>query len=90
MEEEGQITKGKYAADISSIKEAHDRINSLVLKTPVLSSASLDAMSRRQLHFKCENFQKGWDWEIIFSFYELHKYLFYFFTFLGVIGALYL
>ncbi|KAK2385095.1 serine racemase [Trifolium repens] len=59
MEEEGQITKGKYAADISSIKEAHDRINSLVLKTPVLSSASLDAISGRQLHFKCENFQKG-------------------------------
>jgi serine racemase len=59
MEEEGQITKGKYAANISSIKEAHARIKSLVLKTPVLSSASLDAMSRRQLHFKCENFQKG-------------------------------
>ncbi|KAK2439040.1 serine racemase [Trifolium repens] len=59
MEEEGQITKGNYAADISSIKEAHARIKSLVLKTPVLSSASLDAMSGRQLHFKCENFQKG-------------------------------
>ncbi|XP_045823220.1 serine racemase isoform X1 [Trifolium pratense] len=59
MEEESQIIKGKYAADISSIKEAHDRIKSLILKTPVLSSASLDAMSGRQLHFKCENFQKG-------------------------------
>ncbi|KAK7358630.1 hypothetical protein VNO77_00568 [Canavalia gladiata] len=59
MEEESQITKGKYAADICSIREAHARIKSLVLKTPVLSSSSLNAMSGRQLYFKCECFQKG-------------------------------
>ncbi|XP_061373758.1 serine racemase [Gastrolobium bilobum] len=59
MEEERQITKEKYAADISSIKEAHARIKSLVLKTPVLSSSSLDALSGRKLYFKCECFQKG-------------------------------
>lgn len=78
MEEERQITKEKYAADISSIKESHARIKSLVLKTPLLSSSSLNAISGRQLYFKCENFQKGWDF---FIFYELHKYLDYFFTF---------
>jgi len=59
MEEESQITKGKYAADISSIKEAHARIKSLVHKTPLLSSSSLNAMSGRKLYFKCECLQKG-------------------------------
>ncbi|XP_050901889.1 serine racemase [Lathyrus oleraceus] len=53
------MTKEKYAADISSIKEAHARIKSLVLKTPVLSSTSLNDISGRQLYFKCENFQKS-------------------------------
>jgi serine racemase len=52
------MTMGKYAADISSIKEAHARIKSLIQKTPVMSSTSLDDISRRQLYFKCENFQK--------------------------------
>ncbi|CAK8579625.1 unnamed protein product [Lathyrus sativus] len=59
MEEEGQMRNGKYAADISSIKEAHARIKSLVRKTPVLSSTSLNHISGRQLYFKCENFQKS-------------------------------
>ncbi|XP_014506043.1 serine racemase isoform X1 [Vigna radiata var. radiata] len=59
MEEEGKITKGKYAADISSIREAHDRIKSLVHKTPLLSSTSLNVLSGRQLYFKCECLQKG-------------------------------
>lgn len=59
MEEESQIPKGRYAADISSINEAHARIKSLILKTPVLSSTSLNAISGRQLYFKCESFQKG-------------------------------
>ncbi|KAG5014470.1 hypothetical protein JHK85_020606 [Glycine max] len=49
MEEESQITKGKYAADISSIKEAHARIKSLVHKTPLLSSSSLTAVRKAAL-----------------------------------------
>ncbi|RHN79425.1 putative ammonia-lyase, Serine racemase [Medicago truncatula] len=53
---EGETTK--YAADISSVKEAYDRIKSLVHRTPVLSSTSLDDISGRKLYFKCENFQK--------------------------------
>lgn len=53
------MRKEKYAADISSIKEAHARIKPLVHKTPVLTSESLNAISGRQLYFKCECFQKG-------------------------------
>lgn len=59
MEADSQTGKGKYAADISSIREAHERIKSLVHRTPVLSSDSLNAISGRQLYFKCECFQKG-------------------------------
>ncbi|KAL1326579.1 hypothetical protein HN51_036697 [Arachis hypogaea] len=59
MEGESEIEKGKYAADISSIKEAHDRIKPFILKTPVMSSTSLNALSGRHLYFKCECFQKG-------------------------------
>ncbi|GMN32183.1 hypothetical protein TIFTF001_003557 [Ficus carica] len=57
--EERQTRKGKYAADISSIKEAEARIRPFIHKTPVLSSESLDALSGRRLFFKCELFQKG-------------------------------
>ncbi|XP_050887763.1 serine racemase [Lathyrus oleraceus] len=53
------MAKGKYAVDISSIQEAYTRIKSYVTKTPVISSTSLDDISRRQLYFKCENFQKS-------------------------------
>jgi serine racemase len=51
--------RGKYVADISSIREAQARINSFIHKTPVLSSESLNAISGRRLFFKCECFQKG-------------------------------
>ncbi|KAL8170650.1 hypothetical protein V2J09_022454 [Rumex salicifolius] len=51
----------KYAADLSSIKEAWNRIKQVVNKTPVLSSKTLDLMAGtgRNLLFKCECFQKG-------------------------------
>ncbi|CAH2071240.1 unnamed protein product [Thlaspi arvense] len=55
MEADGQI----YAADISSIKEAHERIKPYIHKTPVLTSESLNSISGRNLFFKCECFQKG-------------------------------
>ncbi|MED6124783.1 hypothetical protein PIB30_062183 [Stylosanthes scabra] len=57
--ESPQMRNGKYAADISSIKEAHERIKPFILNTPLLSSTSLDAISGRHLYFKCECFQKG-------------------------------
>lgn len=49
----------QYAADLSSIKEARERIKSVIHNTPVFSSKSLDLMAGRRLLFKCECFQKG-------------------------------
>jgi len=44
--------------DKSSIASAHDRIRNHIHKTPVMTSASVDAMAGCSLFFKCENFQK--------------------------------
>ena len=41
MEAENEIRREKYVADISSIREAEERIKSFIHKTPVLSSESL-------------------------------------------------
>ncbi|BBH03341.1 serine racemase [Prunus dulcis] len=59
MEAESQMREVKYAADISSIREAQARIKPFIHQTPVLSSESLNALAGRQLFFKCECFQKG-------------------------------
>ena len=47
-----------YAADLSSIRDARDRIREGVHLTPILRSSALDQMACRELFFKCENFQK--------------------------------
>ncbi|PYJ87046.1 MAG: serine dehydratase [Verrucomicrobia bacterium] len=44
--------------DLAAIRVAHDRIRPHIHRTPVLSSARLDAASGASLFFKCENFQK--------------------------------
>ncbi|XP_074264816.1 serine racemase-like [Silene latifolia] len=49
----------QYAADLSSIEGAHARINSVIHKTPVLTSETLNVMAGKRLLFKCECFQKG-------------------------------
>ncbi|XP_020878306.1 serine racemase isoform X2 [Arabidopsis lyrata subsp. lyrata] len=54
-----EANREKYAADISSIKEAHERIKPFIHRTPVLTSESLNLISGRSLFFKCECFQKG-------------------------------
>ncbi|KAE9459590.1 hypothetical protein C3L33_08559, partial [Rhododendron williamsianum] len=59
MEAKGQGTAEKYAADISSIREAQLRIGPFIHRTPVVSSETLDAIAGRKLLFKCECFQKG-------------------------------
>ncbi|XP_030454247.1 serine racemase isoform X2 [Syzygium oleosum] len=56
---DASIMVGKYAADISSIREAYARIGSFIHKTPVITSESLNAICSRSLYFKCECFQKG-------------------------------
>jgi threonine dehydratase/serine racemase len=47
-----------YAADIADIRAAARRIAPHVHRTPVLTSASINALAGRELLFKCENLQK--------------------------------
>jgi len=48
-----------WAADLASIRAAHERIAPHVHRTPVLTCATLDRRAGRRLYFKCENHQKG-------------------------------
>lgn len=47
-----------------AISEAHARIAPRIHRTPILTSASLDAMARGQFFFKCENLQKTGSFKI--------------------------
>ncbi|MFM7135419.1 MAG: pyridoxal-phosphate dependent enzyme, partial [Planctomycetota bacterium] len=47
-----------YAADLDAIRAARRRIEPFAHRTPVLTSATLDAISGRRLAFKCELFQR--------------------------------
>ena len=42
----------------SDIDRAYQKLKTVVHRTPVLTSSSLNAMSGNQLYFKCENFQR--------------------------------
>jgi len=44
--------------DLAAIYAAHERIRPHIHRTPILTSARLDAASGASLFFKCENFQK--------------------------------
>ena len=44
--------------DLAAIRAAHQRIAPHIHRTPVLTSATLDALCGGKLFFKCENFQK--------------------------------
>ena len=43
---------------LADIRAAHDRIRDHIHRTPVLTSATLDALTGARLFFKCENLQK--------------------------------
>jgi threonine dehydratase len=47
-----------------AIQDAHARIAPRIHRTPVLTSASLDAMADARLYFKCENLQKTGSFKI--------------------------
>lgn len=47
-----------YAITYDDVRDAHDRVRPYVHRTPVLTSAFLDARARRSLFLKCENLQK--------------------------------
>jgi threonine dehydratase len=46
------------ALSLALVREAHTRIRRYINRTPVLTSARLDALSGASLFFKCENLQK--------------------------------
>ncbi|HVM95837.1 MAG TPA: pyridoxal-phosphate dependent enzyme [Candidatus Acidoferrales bacterium] len=52
------MTSLQYAADITDIRAAAERIAPFAHRTPVVTSATLDQLSGRQLFFKCEHLQK--------------------------------
>jgi threonine dehydratase len=52
------------APDWTKIQEAHRRIAPRIHRTPVLRSATLDALCGAQLFFKCENLQKTGSFKI--------------------------
>lgn len=52
------------APDWKTIVAAHERIAPRIHRTPVLTSKSLDAMTRARLFFKCDNFQKTGSFKI--------------------------
>src|SRR5215471_20874314 len=47
-----------------AISEAHERIAPRIHRTPVLRSATLDALAGARLFFKCENLQKTGSFKI--------------------------
>jgi threonine dehydratase len=50
--------RNRIMLDLAAIRAAHDRIRPHIHRTPVLTSARLDAACGGRLFFKCENFQK--------------------------------
>src|SRR2546422_4019000 len=50
--------------DLEAIRAAHRRIASHIHRTPVMTSASLDAIADARLYFKCENLQKTGSFKI--------------------------
>lgn len=49
---------GPYAADLSAVLDAAERIAPFAHRTPVHTCSALDALAGRRLYFKCENLQK--------------------------------
>ena len=46
------------ALTFADVAAAHERIKAAVKRTPVLTSATIDALTGARVHFKCENFQR--------------------------------
>ena len=44
--------------ELSDIREAYDRIKGNIVKTPVMTSTTIDGMTGCEVYFKCENFQR--------------------------------
>ncbi|MGH8708779.1 MAG: threo-3-hydroxy-L-aspartate ammonia-lyase [Burkholderiales bacterium] len=46
------------ALSFADVAAAHERIKAVAKRTPVLTSATIDALTGARVHFKCENFQR--------------------------------
>jgi threonine dehydratase len=46
------------ALSFADVAAAHERIRAAAKRTPVLTSATIDALTGARVHFKCENFQR--------------------------------
>jgi threonine dehydratase len=46
------------AVTFADVAAAHERIKPFAKRTPVLTSATVDALTGANVHFKCENFQR--------------------------------
>jgi threonine dehydratase len=44
---------------LKAVNAAHERINTFISRTPVLTSRTLDLLADARLFFKCENFQRA-------------------------------
>ena len=44
--------------ELSDVRDAYDRIKDHVVKTPVMTSTTINGMTDCNVHFKCENFQR--------------------------------
>jgi threonine dehydratase len=49
---------GPLLVSFDDIAVAHERIRAHARRTPVLTSATIDALTGAKVHFKCENFQR--------------------------------
>jgi len=54
----------KSMATWEGIQEAHERIAPRIHQTPVLRSATIDALCGAEIFFKCENLQKTGSFKI--------------------------
>ncbi|MCL1821826.1 MAG: pyridoxal-phosphate dependent enzyme [Prolixibacteraceae bacterium] len=48
----------KYLPDFSDVVQAHEIVKTFAHRTPVFTSQSIDKITKSNLFFKCENFQK--------------------------------
>ncbi|MBU3728021.1 MAG: pyridoxal-phosphate dependent enzyme [Phycisphaerales bacterium] len=55
---DASAASGTYAVSVTDVLAARGRIAPWARRTPILSSASLDALAGRSLHFKAEPFQR--------------------------------
>ena len=49
---------------INTIRDAHNRINTHILETPVKSNAEINENAGVELYFKCENLQRSGSFKI--------------------------